>query len=815
MNELAPHMTDLKAIFRNCAAYWHQRQKDIVRVANEIESDLADRLSDAQREILEARRKALGNAVQGLVEHAKSPELVIATTGTTSSGKSTLANFLIGEDILPSAVQEMSAGVVTIRHHEKRHTLKIPSTRGAQWETGEWDDLPADTLRQKLANTMTAFREAEKEDPSIEAVRFEIDWPLRLVRQSKKFGLPPSTRVTIVDLPGLKAISDERNGPVIKENVRQALCLVAYNSEETDDQKQRALLNQVIAQVMALRQGRDSVGRMLFLLNRVDAFAKDENPTESLTKFRNAVARQLHAGLLAKLPEEQAVIERIEPAMISSLPALWAAEADLLDATSDSQQKLFDKIESHFNPIFPKNYWKSLPRDLAELSEDQRRHLIDDTLRYSRAYEFEHRLGKHIADNLPEIVLAGPVGEATTAATEFLTALDQTLIAHETRTEEEAKALKRQLTDIGDELNKIAREIGELLLNVSSQVKKNKDEARDGASLYFSLGDLFDELGGRLGAPGLMNPAKEFGNKSIGESFRELQDYCESALEGKRPAPSPLLAGVPSLTKFDESLERLRQSPYGAVFVKGGEYHSGSEADDVKNALSKFAEQLSVVAGMMIFRATEHFGKSVEIAFGKCADLMLAKLEKRGKEILELEFRNFPGLESLFHGKVAVPPLKETKLKFSARIEEWHRVEEREETETHHQRRWYTLWLFKHREKRSVIRSYDVNGIQVPGLSNLLESMFASGDMEPLWTNFSNYIIGVTEILEGHVKGRIKDIIDGYTRAIDESADKADQKAEQRKTVIRRDKKAILDLAGDRREFRWEEMARQEAGSSA
>ena len=815
LNDLSPPPTDLKAIFRSCASYWQQRQKDIFRVANEIENDLAGRLSDAQREVLAARRLDLGNAVQGLADHARSPELVIATTGTTSSGKSTLANFLIGEDILPAAVQEMSAGVVTIRHHEKRHTLKIPSTRGAQWETGEWDDLSADMLRQKLASTMTAFREAEREDPSIEPVRFEIDWPIRLARQSAKFSLPPSTRVTIVDLPGLKAISDERNGPIIKENVRQALCLVAYNSEETDKQKQQALLNQVVAQVMELRQGPDSVGRMLFLLNRVDAFIKDANPAESLASFKDEVTGQLHEGLLAKLPEERAVIERIEPTMISSLPALWAVEAGLPAITADSQQILLDKIESHFKSIFPQNYWKSIPRDLAELSDDGRRHLIDDTLRHSRAYDFEERLGRHIASNLPEIVLAGPWGEADAASSAFLTAIDQMLNAHETRTVEEATALKRRVTDVGDELNKLGREIQTVLLYIARLVKKNKEEAADGVSLYFVLQGSFDELGRRLGKPGLMDPAKEFGANSVGNSFKELQAYCESAMEDKRPAPSPLLAGVASLKEFDEALDHLRQSPYGAVFEQGGAFRSGAEADAVKKAILGFAEQLSVVAGLMTSRAAAHFGKSLEIAYGKCADLMLVKLEDRAKKGMEQEFQSFPGLAGLFNGKITVPPFKETQLNFSARIEEWQSVEKREESETYSERRWYSLWLYRHLATTSVIRSYDVSGIQVPGLGALLESMFHSGEMEPLWANFSSYIIDVTEILVRHVEGRIDDIVDGYTKAIDESVDKIDQNADYRKEIIRRSKEAIAKLANYQNWLRWEDITLQETGETA
>ena len=64
------------------------------------------------------------------------PTLILATTGTTSSGKSNLVNFLCGADIVPTAVSEMSAGAVTIEYSQEK-TLIIEETPGALWECGK------------------------------------------------------------------------------------------------------------------------------------------------------------------------------------------------------------------------------------------------------------------------------------------------------------------------------------------------------------------------------------------------------------------------------------------------------------------------------------------------------------------------------------------------------------------------------------------------------------------------------------------------------------------------------------------------------
>jgi hypothetical protein len=816
MNEPATSSANVKEILASCASYWQKQQKEIVRVATQIERNLAGRLHPHERASLAEKRKILGAAVQHLVDQAKSPELVIATTGTTSSGKSTLANFLIGEEILPSAVQEMSAGLVTIHHHEKRRMLKIPSTQGSRWEVGEWDDLSVKALRDRLRETMDAFREAQKDDGTIEAVRFEIHWPIRLARQHAKFGLPADTRVTIVDLPGLKAVGDERNGHVIKANISQALCLVTYNALETDDKKQKELLNQVIAQIMKIRVSSASLGRMLFLLNRVDAFAQNENAEEYLTKFARDVTNQLHAGLLDRMPEESQVIANIKPALLSSLPALRAVQAEQCALASDEQREFLDQIENDSRAMFRVGYWKRFPRDFADLSGDECRHIMLDTLYYSRANDFEDRLGEHIKANLPAIILTGPVERANEAADEFLTELDQTLTAHEERTNQEAEISKQQLNGVANDLFNIERETGELLRDIANRLKKNMSEADDGVSLQFSLEEVFDALGKQLGRPDLMNPARDFFENCVLKTLNDLASYCASALHGGRPVASPLMIGATSLAKFDAALEVLRTSPYGANLEQGGEFRSGAGAEEVKCALTEFAEQLSTLATFMTAQANESYGISVQISLQTCADLMLARLEERGKAIVDRELQNFPALPGLFGGKITLPRFKQTKLNFCSQFEEWQKVEKHATKEFRYERKIWTLYLIKHKVEAPVIVEHQINGVKVPGFGELLQSAFASGDLKPLQENFCEYMERVVDVLTGHVSDRISRIIGGYTKAIDQSMSDAESNKIGQMKQIAGDKGQIGRLRADHRNFfDWKDMVLHETGNAS
>jgi len=815
MNEAAIPTANVKEILASCASYWQKQQKDIQRVATQIERNLVGRLHPHEQASLAEKRKTLGAAVQQLVDRAKSPELVIATTGTTSSGKSTLANFLIGEEVLPSAVQEMSAGLVTIHHHEKRRMLKIPSTQGARWEVGEWDDLSAKALRDRLRETMDAFRAAQQEDAAIEPVRFEIHWPIRLAREHAKFGLPADTRVTIVDLPGLKAVSDERNGSVIQANISQALCLVTYNALETDDKKQKELLNQVIAQIMKIRVSSASMGRMLFLLNRVDAFAQNENGEEYLTKFARDVTKQLHAGLLNRLPEESYAISKIEPALLSSLPALHAVQAGQCAIASDAQREFLDKIEDDSRAMFPSGYWKRLPRDLSELSADECRHLIQDTLAYSRANDFEDCLREHIKAHLPAIILTGPVEKASEAADDFLLDLDQTLNRHEDRTEQEAKDAKQRLDGVANDLTKIQGETSDLLRKLDGLLKKNLADPDEDVSLQFILEDVFDALGKQLGKPDVMNPVRSFFEDCVLKTLKILTSYCDSALRGERPVASSLMIDAPGLVKFNAAMERLRNSAYGTTLEHGGEFRSGADAEEVKGALTEFAGQLSTMASFMIAQANESCGVSVQISLQTCADLMLARLEERGKAIVERELKNFPGLARLIGGKITVPSLKQIKLKLSPDIKEWQKMEKHATKEVRYERKIWTLFLIKHKVEAPVIVEHTVKGIKVLGLDDLLKIPFVNSNITPLQENFHEYMENVVGVLIRHVSERIERIIAGYTKAIDQSSNQAASNKIDQMKQIADDKSAIAGLRMDHRNlFKWEDMVRHEAGEA-
>ena len=126
-------------------SYWDNFKTEIIQHLPESYHAEIDELSSN-----------LTTALEKLIDELRHPTLILATTGTTSSGKSTLVNFLCVADIVPTAVSEMSAGTVTIEYSEER-ALIIKETPGALWGCGEWKNISDEEIYDRLDEVMISY----------------------------------------------------------------------------------------------------------------------------------------------------------------------------------------------------------------------------------------------------------------------------------------------------------------------------------------------------------------------------------------------------------------------------------------------------------------------------------------------------------------------------------------------------------------------------------------------------------------------------------------------------------------------------------
>ncbi|MFM6450401.1 MAG: dynamin family protein, partial [Planktothrix sp.] len=233
---------------------------------------------------------------QEAVQRLKNPSFRIATLGTTSSGKSTIVNALIGRKIAPIEAGEMSGGVLTIQHSQEQKLI-IRQTEDAAWDTGEWTGLNDEDLYQRISVVMHSYHDARKKREYV-APQITAQVSILPACNSYLLGLPDGIGVELIDLPGLKSVQDRTNLTTIQGQVNKAFSLVALDYMHVDD-SQRKLLLEELKKVVEYLQGRTD--SMIFILNRVDQRGADDLPlSEQINKLKEEIKEVLS---LPELPD--------------------------------------------------------------------------------------------------------------------------------------------------------------------------------------------------------------------------------------------------------------------------------------------------------------------------------------------------------------------------------------------------------------------------------------------------------------------------------------------------------------------------------
>ncbi|MEG4148075.1 dynamin family protein [Microcoleus sp. Pol12B5] len=233
---------------------------------------------------------------QEAVQRLENPSFRIATLGTTSSGKSTIVNALIGRKIAPIEAGEMSGGVLSIKHSQEPR-LMIAETEDAAWDAGEWTGLSDEDLYQRISAVMHSYHAARKKREYV-APQITAHVPLLPACDASLLGLPNGIGVELIDLPGLKSVQDRANLATIQKQVNKAFSLVALDYMQVDDEHRKRLLEE-LKKVVEYLQGRTD--SMIFILNRVDQRGTDDLPLSvRIDKLREEIKEVLS---LPELPD--------------------------------------------------------------------------------------------------------------------------------------------------------------------------------------------------------------------------------------------------------------------------------------------------------------------------------------------------------------------------------------------------------------------------------------------------------------------------------------------------------------------------------
>lgn len=455
---------------------------------------------------------------QEAVQRLENPSFRIATIGTTSSGKSTIVNALIGRKIAPIEAGEMSGGVLTLKHSQERR-LFIAETEDAAWETGEWTGLSDEDLYQRIRTVMHSYHDARRKREYV-APQVAAYVPLLPACDSSLLGLPQGIGVELIDLPGLKSVQDRTNLATIQKQVNKAFSLVALDYMQVDDDRRKRLLEE-LKKVVEYLQGRTD--SMIFILNRVDQRGADDFPLEvRIHKLREEIKDVLS---LPELPE----VLPFNARLLYYAQCAWGSGAFNESSKVDRQtrlkfiQAMFQDCAGVIKLNTKENrelkYWF---RDLEDRIEDNQP--IDDetmrqTLRYclewSGGRELWERFHIRVQESFAELVILPAlldVFDNYSTLSQLLDILIQTRqIYNQKQVEEEREKLNQIKQNLHKNISKIGRgfksEIEHLIGGLKTDdpqarlmVKKNAEQkGRNGFSLIFDTvseveGDLTDVL---------------------------------------------------------------------------------------------------------------------------------------------------------------------------------------------------------------------------------------------------------------------------------------------------------------------------------
>lgn len=471
---------------------------------------------------------------QEAVQRLKNPSFRIATLGTTSSGKSTIVNALIGRKIAPIEAGEMSGGVLTIQHSQEQKLI-IEKTEDAAWDTGEWTGLNDEDLYQRISVVMHSYHDARKKREYV-APQITAQVSILPACNSSLLGLPNGIAVELIDLPGLKSVQDRTNLATIQKQVNKAFSLVALDYMQVDDDHRKRLLEE-LKKVAECLQGRtDSI---IFILNRVDQRGTDDLPLlERINKLREEIKDVLS---LQELPD----VLPFNARLLYYAQCAWGSGSLHEPSTVDQATRskfLKALFEDCLNPIFQcigdnvelAQWFFNLKMQIISgnnIDDETMRKILQYSLKWSGGRELWDCFRVRVQESFSELVILPALLEVFNNYHALAESLNILIDAGKINNKEQVDKEKDKIANIRQDLEKNIKKVGkdfqgeieELITGLKSEdpntrikIKQSAEKKRfDGFSLIF---DAVNEVEGDL-TKVLIVPVRD--------ALKDNHGYCE------------------------------------------------------------------------------------------------------------------------------------------------------------------------------------------------------------------------------------------------------------------------------------------------
>ncbi|MCG5057471.1 MAG: dynamin family protein [Limnoraphis sp. WC205] len=470
-------------------------QNNLQELGCSIEN-LVEKYPDAfTDETIQSQLEKFRQVYQEALRRLDAPNLCIATIGTTSSGKSTIVNALIGRRIAPIEAGEMSGGILTLQHHNKSKLI-VEATENAAWETGEWEELSDEDSYTRIRSVMTAYHEIRQKQKICIAPQVTVIGSLFPASEQSLLGLPAGIGVELIDLPGLKSVQDRDNLAVIQSQVNKAFCLVALDYLQVDDQHRKRLL-QELKDVVKYLQGRTD--SMIFILNRVDQRGSDDVPLEErIGKLQLEIQETLS---LEVLPD----ILPFNARLLYYAQCAWGPGSLKSKSLVDQQTRLKllkamfqDCAGTIYKDKNLRRWFQNLEDRVADgknIDDNTMRKVLDYAYQWSGGEQLWHRLRVRLQESFSELVILPALFEVFVSCDALTASISLLAETRKIKSQEEIQKKQAELESsyqsLSEQIKYVCEEFQNKIKETVELLKKNTPESQNQFRKIYKIADKY------------------------------------------------------------------------------------------------------------------------------------------------------------------------------------------------------------------------------------------------------------------------------------------------------------------------------------
>lgn len=359
------------------------------------------------------------------IERLENPVLSIAMVGTTSAGKSTIVNGLVGRRVAPMEKKEMSAGILTLTDSTCK-SITVHPTTNSRWSTGTITDLSDEEIYSQIRSI---FEKYQGNEAKVSAPIIDVTGPIEWQQNRSILGLPSNLNIEFIDLPGLKTVNDRKNFEVIQKILSKAFCIVAMDFNDVDPTRIQRLLEEVKDVVKAANNNTEF---LLFALNKVDDVKSDQSTAcEKIIELKQLIKETL------ALDEQMEILPFVGQLyyLIQMAVKKDPTTFDIIDFDRDNLRKVFKDCSNFFEQQSEiGNISEDEYDDILNLNQTLRKHKeisIDEVktfysicCRISEANSLFEEIKRRINDSFAHIVIRPTLDGFNKALVKLLGDLD-------------------------------------------------------------------------------------------------------------------------------------------------------------------------------------------------------------------------------------------------------------------------------------------------------------------------------------------------------------------------------------------------------